>query len=309
MSARLSSLRRIDPVRAAHESVYRRCGQHGIPVRWMPWVVRGLYLRFTLRRGKGFMRCLIDVDPWAAVHLPGIEGLAWEQCDERTRGQLFAGCDRPLRFEHASLDYDEARFEGLVVREQDDNLPSVASDEGVIGIESMDWSLAAPLEPFSLPAELRLDVVYRIARLRFDGRRLARLHRHDVLLLPPGRALGFIGNQPVLSFNFTMEYITVNDIFAHRGDEPLEDTGATTTTALAGLDLASLPVTIDVVLCRMAHSLSYLAECQPGTTLSLPADAHRRVELRVNGQCIAAGELVQVGDNLGVQITEPPVST
>jgi type III secretion system YscQ/HrcQ family protein len=222
---------------------------------------------------------------------------------------LFAGRDRPLRFEDALLDYDEATFEGMVHRDQDESLPCVTSAEGVVGIESMDWSLAAPLEPFGLPADLMLDVDYRIARLHFDRRRLARLRRHDVLLLPTGPALGFIGNRPVLSFNFTLEYITVNDIFAHRGDEPFEDTGASTTTAFTGLDLSTLPVTIDIVLCQLAHSLSYLAECQPGTTLALPTDAHRRVELRVNGQRIATGELVQVGDGLGVQIAEPPVRT
>jgi type III secretion protein Q len=255
------------------------------------------------------MRCLIDIDQWAAAHLPGIEGLAWEHCDEATRRQLFAGGDRPLRFEDTSFAYEEARFDGIVRRDQDESLPTVTSSEGVVGIESMDWSLVAPLMPFSLPAELMLDVDYRIARLRLDSRRLARLRRHDVLLIPAGPAFACIGDRPVLSFNFTMEYITVNDIFTHLGNEPFEDTVASPTGAFEGLDLSTLPVTIDVVLCRLSHSLSFLAECQPGTTLALPADAHCRVELRVNGQRIAAGELVQVGDNLGVQIAEPPVST
>jgi flagellar motor switch/type III secretory pathway protein FliN len=39
----------------------------------------------------------------------------------------------------------------------------------------------------------------------------------------------------------------------------------------------------------------------------LPADAWKQLQLRVNGQLIARGELVQVGDQLGVQLAQAPV--
>ncbi|MGY8564895.1 FliM/FliN family flagellar motor switch protein [Paracidovorax citrulli] len=74
-----------------------------------------------------------------------------------------------------------------------------------------------------------------------------------------------------------------------------------------GIDIRRLPVTVDVVLCQLQQSIAELDGLQPGTVFNLPHDAWKQLQLRVNGQVVARGELVQVGDQLGVQLAQAPV--
>lgn len=65
-----------------------------------------------------------------------------------------------------------------------------------------------------------------------------------------------------------------------------------------------IPISIAVEVGRIQMSVQKLMELQPGNTLDLNIHPESGVDLVVNGQCIAKGELLLVGDSLGVRILQ-----
>lgn len=61
---------------------------------------------------------------------------------------------------------------------------------------------------------------------------------------------------------------------------------------------------LDVVLGRSDISLAKLLELKSGTTLALNKLAGEPVDIELNGQIVAKGEIVVVDDSYGIQITQ-----
>ncbi|MNH45851.1 type III secretion system protein SpaO [compost metagenome] len=68
--------------------------------------------------------------------------------------------------------------------------------------------------------------------------------------------------------------------------------------------LSELPVKLEFVLGELTLSMATLNACIEGQVLPLESTAVSNVEVRVAGKCIAVGELVQLGDRLGVELRE-----
>lgn len=64
----------------------------------------------------------------------------------------------------------------------------------------------------------------------------------------------------------------------------------------------SLPVTIEIG--RLNIALDKLFALQEGNTLELSVSPENGVDLMVHGKCIGKGELLKVGDKIGVRILE-----
>ncbi len=64
----------------------------------------------------------------------------------------------------------------------------------------------------------------------------------------------------------------------------------------------NLPVTVDAVLGAATISVGELGALTPGDTFPLDATLADAVELRLNGEIIAYGELVSVGEHFAVRI-------
>ena len=65
----------------------------------------------------------------------------------------------------------------------------------------------------------------------------------------------------------------------------------------------NIPVSLDFDLGNLAVPLGELATLKPGYVFELPGSLERlRVAIRANGTRIGHGELVAVGDVLGVQL-------
>ena len=72
----------------------------------------------------------------------------------------------------------------------------------------------------------------------------------------------------------------------------------------AKVELASLPVRIHVVLSQIELSLRDLEGLTDGSIIQLDEEQHSGVvQLVANGRVLGAGELVEIDDRLGVQIT------
>ncbi|MBI3900964.1 MAG: FliM/FliN family flagellar motor switch protein [Chlamydiia bacterium] len=67
--------------------------------------------------------------------------------------------------------------------------------------------------------------------------------------------------------------------------------------------LGEVPLTLAVELARIQIPLEKLMQLQPGNTLEMPLDPTQLVSLTLRGKLIAKGELIQLGEKLGIQIT------
>lgn len=65
-----------------------------------------------------------------------------------------------------------------------------------------------------------------------------------------------------------------------------------------------IPLTITVEIARLKMTLQQLSELQPGNLLELNSQPGNGVDLVTNGKAIARGELLKIGDSLGVRILE-----
>ncbi len=66
----------------------------------------------------------------------------------------------------------------------------------------------------------------------------------------------------------------------------------------------NVPVQVTVQLGTTRMNLSDLMQLGPGSLLTLDRQAHEPCDILVNGRVIARGEIVTVGDQYGVRISE-----
>lgn len=65
-----------------------------------------------------------------------------------------------------------------------------------------------------------------------------------------------------------------------------------------------VPISLTVEVAKMRMNLDKLLKLKPGNVLELGVQPEKGVNLVANGQCVGKGELVQVGDVIGVKITK-----
>ena len=68
--------------------------------------------------------------------------------------------------------------------------------------------------------------------------------------------------------------------------------------------LMNVPVRVTVQLGTTRMNLSELMQFGPGSLLTLDRKAHEPCDILVNGRVIARGEVVTIGDQYGVRISE-----
>lgn len=66
----------------------------------------------------------------------------------------------------------------------------------------------------------------------------------------------------------------------------------------------AIDLTLEAYLGDARLTLASLKALKGGSLLELEAPLNALVELRLNGVCVAEGELVAVGDNFGVRISK-----
>ncbi|OJU82082.1 MAG: hypothetical protein BGO10_04330 [Chlamydia sp. 32-24] len=69
-------------------------------------------------------------------------------------------------------------------------------------------------------------------------------------------------------------------------------------------ELENIPLQVVVEVSRVHMNLDKVLELQPGTVLDLHKPLEPKVILSINGKKVAQGELLKLGENLGVRITE-----
>lgn len=67
---------------------------------------------------------------------------------------------------------------------------------------------------------------------------------------------------------------------------------------------AEIPITLVVEVARLSMTLNKLLEMQPGNVLELAVHTDNGVRLCTGGKCVATGELIALGETVGVKITK-----
>lgn len=65
-----------------------------------------------------------------------------------------------------------------------------------------------------------------------------------------------------------------------------------------------IPVSIAVEVGNIQMTMDKLLQLEPGNLLDIPANPENGVDLTINGKLVARGELIRIGENLGVRIIE-----
>lgn len=314
MSARPWRFPTLTPAQATQAANLAACARMGITPDQQPLPTRGAMLRFDVSGRGGVLRLAVAADQWCPAMLPAMGGLAWSELVDRNALACWLP-ERPL------LDIAAEPFHGAQVTLQDvvsinalamgqGAQPCLPTAQGPAWIEHAGCAAAAPLAAPLRALRVRTDL--GIARLCLPLHRVRGLAPGAVLLLDQLLPVARTGGRRLYSFDFTLETISVNTPFDFLDDddgsaEIAPSAPAPTAATAPGIDIKRLPVNVDVVLCQLQHAVGELDGLQPGTVFHLPADAWKQLQLRVNGQLIARGELVQVGDQLGVQLAQAPV--
>lgn len=249
------------------------------------------------------------------VALPSVQDVSF---DVEPHGNARSGGALPIAYEHAGVAHTVTLLEAPVAlaaaleRQLTSNAPTRTPD---IALPDALAGLAVPTRVrlrsrrcgAALLASLRIgDVLLGWPRAR-DYAHGAPLE-HAILLWGAATGRAACARARIDGRNLILD--TIPQMMSHDHDLSLERLSASSSepsgdTATGGdpVDLSDveLPVHIEVVTVNL--TFAQIAALQPGYILTLPlALADAEIRLVAHGQTLALGELVAVGDNLGIQI-------
>lgn len=316
MNARTWPFATLTAAEIAHADIAAGCARLGVSPQWREAPADGAMLRFDVSGGFGTLQVAVPADAWCPRMLPALSGLAWSELVDRETLSRWLPASPLLQFHHPALADVQVQLRDVVpagtVCTTRGAQPCLDTAQGSAWIQQL--SVAPALRATDATAALHLAVDLEVARVTLPLNRLRTLAPGAVVLLSQFQPIARLGARRLYTFDFTLETVSVNTPFEFLDEDgdmaaQVPPPGAMPPPAAGptGLDVARLPVTVEVVLCQLQHSVGELAALQPGTVFHLPPNAWHQLQLRVNGQTVARGELVQVGEQLGVQLHQAPV--
>lgn len=307
----------VSPATAANAAVAAACARMGLMPQRQALPARGAMLRFDLTSPVGELQLAVAADDWCPAMLPELAELAWGEVIDRAALACWLP-QRPLLDVMADgLADAHAALSDVVpvaaLKRDGGPQPLLQTAQGPAWILHVIPAANLPLPTQAL--RLRVPVDLAVARFSLPLQRLRTLAPGAVVLLDQLLPVARCGRHRLYTFDFTLETISVTTPFDFLDEDDDADLGIASSTLPpavpvappAGIDVARLPVTVDVLLCQLQQHVGDLAALQPGTIFDLPPDAWKQLQLRVNGQLVARGELVQVGEQLGVQLHQAPL--
>lgn len=290
MNGVFSSLRQLSNERRDPTSVSHWLQHAGIPHQ-TGIVPQAPSLRLDLQFGRHAMHVLVEANGWAQANCSGLYGCAWELLPLQTVRALLASCVNVPVVPEALAGGSDVSFVGLVTPEAGHCLPMVQGAAGPVWVEAIRGEAASVVEATpgtGLALELRLNP------LSLSPEAVRHLGPNDVLQLGPlpARGSAWLGEHLLHTFIFKDTHMEIDSNLI-LDTPPASDTAA---------GLGSLSITVDVVLAHLPMTLANLERLGKGSVLELPPSAAMNVRVRDAGRLLAVGELVQIGDQLGVQL-------
>lgn len=169
-----------------------------------------------------------------------------------------------------------------------------------------------------LAKTLEVPVGIRIGSVLLSQSEWAAIEKGDLLLLDRGSynprqkegvASLTLGATPLFHVSVKENKIKLLEpaLFYEEGmdlDKPEATPEVPSQEEARSIPIKDLPLSITVELARMRMTVDQLMGLSPGNFLELPVHPEQTVILSVNGQQIARGELVHLGEALGVRILE-----
>ncbi|WP_273826060.1 FliM/FliN family flagellar motor switch protein [Pseudomonas asplenii] len=297
MTGRWPRLRRLDPLDYAYRHRVERWRQAGCQADLQVPPPGADYLQFHAEGPGGGWQGLVEAREWLAGLLPTLPALLKAPCSIERIVELFQALARPLEVGLAELDYTQlASVVVSTVPARDQPLPRLVTARGSLWLLRLPAGPRPPQPlPFSpwlwhLPHCLRMTLGYS----RVPPTLLSILASGDVLRISRLTRQWLLADQPVGEFTLIEQGLHMT----------LSPNPADTPPAEPGTALGNLPVHLEFVLHEQRISLAELAALIEGQVLELEPSVLGRIEIRANGRVLARGELVQVGEGVGVELQE-----
>lgn len=168
-----------------------------------------------------------------------------------------------------------------------------------------------------------------IGKTLLDARQFQKLSKGDFVLLDSihydmdskeGRGTMALEHVPLFQVKLTPSQIQLVDQ-AYTHEEPMEENEESTPPEEAptppspeaeaieaveeeGISVKKVPIALTIELARLRIPLEKLMRLEPGLFLELPTHPEQGVNLTVNGKKVGKGELVSLGETMGVRILE-----
>jgi flagellar motor switch protein FliN/FliY len=120
-----------------------------------------------------------------------------------------------------------------------------------------------------------------------------------------GEAYLTLGASPLFQVKIKQNKVQLIDYASVHEDPMAENNTEATSVSEAtesNVSLKDVPINLTIELSRIRMTLEKLMQLAPGNLLELPIQPEQAVKLTVNGQQVGQGELIHLGENLGVRI-------
>lgn len=148
---------------------------------------------------------------------------------------------------------------------------------------------------------LPIDISWSLATLRLTASSLASLSTGDVIRLPPRPGVVLAAENPIFSFHIHGDSLMI-DTAPDDGLNEYDDMDDGSFRD-AALRVEDLPVALSFLLSRRTMRAGDVSALQCGMTIPLEQPAPY-VDVMAGSMRIARGELVRIGQDLGVEISE-----
>jgi flagellar motor switch protein FliN/FliY len=332
------ALRRLHGVQGMPQALLARWQRAGVQACLLPLDSAREHLHFNLETGEGRWQGMIDAGHWLAdvqtqlpallpadVHLAAAQALFDALADPLSAVSV-APRDAPS-WDSVPAWLAQGRVKrlsgGPLESPWPASLPGVGLGRGTL------WFASPPPSPparSDLPAWLHdvpLPMHLVLGRSALPAAALLGWQPGDVLVLARRTDELWLAERPLGLFSLTAEGFKMLDTAlespgaaedntphapgampagAEEAGLPATDQHEPTSACTAWSQVEPLPVTVEFILHTGTLTLAELGQWQAGQVLPLPEDAHGRVQVRVNGQVRAVGELVQLEAGLGVEL-------
>lgn len=317
-------LRQIDAQEYQLARVYRLWKERGVEMELAYPDRRGLWLLGSdpqkAWRGWLYLPELLE------LMLPGLAGQALTPAT----GTLLMNWISALP-DFLSADFSALHFTGFYPETLSETGPGtdrrllrVCSPRLTLWVESVSVLPSSPAEGVSSVEALRWPVRYAIGSSTIRVQTCQQIAPGDLLLIRYLRTVVRCLNTVLFPFRLEEGNMPDKSLFEefeeellHMGDDsPDADTdtlrGADSKAMMARrtrdqhqfvLDTGQLPMVLEFVIHRQVMNLRELQALHEERVYVLPEGGEKQVEVLANGGLIGRGELVQVGDKLGVEIT------
>jgi flagellar motor switch protein FliN/FliY len=190
---------------------------------------------------------------------------------------------------------------------------------------AQDWNFSIPSQLYQ---EMMVDVSLSAGESELSQENWLKLQEGDFVLLDhcsyypklkKGTFQLAVDNTPLFQAKVKEDAIKLLDYAHYFEDKPMDNENfekpyddsmeeeAVSVEDAPGSPMLSpkkVPVSLTIEVARLKMNLDKLLKLKPGNVLELGVQPERGVNLVANGKCVGKGELLQIGDVIGVKITK-----